>query len=227
MRILVVVWLCLALVGGAWGQVSPRAKEGIKDALKTKEASDAKNTKPPPSSSKKDSKRKTTTSKPPAGTGSPAHKAASEGNVEALKAEDPASLAHADANGNTPLQLAAWKGQKEAVVYLLEQGLDVHAADARGTTALHLAAANGHAEIADLLLKAGADPNKVTTDTGQTALHRAAAGGYVAVVEVLVAGGAKLDTPDRSGNTAMALAERYRQGDWELVTSFLKKHENP
>lgn len=56
-----------------------------------------------------------------------------------------------DANGATPLLLAAFNGKIEAVKTLLENGADPQIPDSDGLTALDLARQQGHGEIADLL----------------------------------------------------------------------------
>ena len=54
-------------------------------------------------------------------------------------------------NGETPLLLAALRGQIEIVKLLLERGAKVDTADIDGYTPLRTAEVNGHKEVADLL----------------------------------------------------------------------------
>lgn len=239
--------LVAALGGGAVAQppVSPRAKQAIKDAANTK--NDVNNqinntnkattpTAPPPASKPpKTSPPKTgatkTTAAPaaaPAGMTSAAHQAALAGNLDGLKAcvgQDLTRLRARDDQGNTPLHLAAWKGHKDVVAYLLENKVEVMALDPMGVSPLHLAASNGHREVVVMLLDAGADPNAVTRDKGMSALHRAAGSGQAEVVRVLLERGARVDLPDRSGQLPLALAERYQQGEWQTVVELLKKQQ--
>mmetsp|Transcript_8681 Transcript_8681/g.13186 ORF Transcript_8681/g.13186 Transcript_8681/m.13186 type:complete len:446 (+) Transcript_8681:38-1375(+) len=61
-------------------------------------------------------------------------------------------------NGNTPLIVACSKGQKHAMMYLVEQGADVMAQNFKGTTALHMLVQNKYTNLAIWLVKQGADP---------------------------------------------------------------------
>jgi len=73
--------------------------------------------------------------------------------------------------GDTPLMLATWRGNKEVVALLLAQpGIKVDAMDSDGETALMSAAEKGDTEIVDLLLRAGANP-AVKNHSGETAAN--------------------------------------------------------
>ncbi|XP_050074788.1 ankyrin repeat and MYND domain-containing protein 2 [Anopheles maculipalpis] len=73
-----------------------------------------------------------------------------------------------DENGMTPLQHAAYKGNKEAVQLLLDQGADVNSSKHEyNYTALHFGALSGNAEVCLKLLLAGADP-KAINSVGRT-----------------------------------------------------------
>ncbi|MDF1504028.1 ankyrin repeat domain-containing protein [Roseisolibacter sp. H3M3-2] len=61
-----------------------------------------------------------------------------------------------DAEGRTPLHLAAMGGHAATVELLLHNNADPDARDAAGRTALALAEAAGHALVAALLREAGA-----------------------------------------------------------------------
>ncbi|KAK7862086.1 hypothetical protein R5R35_011501 [Gryllus longicercus] len=79
-----------------------------------------------------------------------------------------------DENGMTPLQHAAYKGNKEIVQMLLDQGADVNSGKHEHRyTALHFAALSGNPEICQLLLHAGAKSH-VTNSVGRTASQMAA-----------------------------------------------------
>ncbi|XP_053664772.1 ankyrin repeat and MYND domain-containing protein 2 [Anopheles marshallii] len=78
------------------------------------------------------------------------------------------SVDFVDENGMTPLQHAAYKGNKEAVQLLLDQGADVNSSKHEyNYTALHFGALSGNAEVCLKLLLAGADP-KAINSVGRT-----------------------------------------------------------
>jgi uncharacterized protein len=71
--------------------------------------------------------------------------------------------------GRTPLMLAAFDGDLDLVIRLLDEGSDPNARDAGGDTALMFAAMRGHFLIVKLLLAHGADP-LASARNGWTAL---------------------------------------------------------
>uniref|UniRef100_A0A4Y0BN56 MYND-type domain-containing protein n=1 Tax=Anopheles funestus TaxID=62324 RepID=A0A4Y0BN56_ANOFN len=78
------------------------------------------------------------------------------------------SVDFVDENGMTPLQHAAYKGNKEAVQLLLDQGADVNSSKHEyNYTALHFGALSGNAEVCLKLLLAGAEP-KAINSVGRT-----------------------------------------------------------
>ncbi|PSN46894.1 hypothetical protein C0J52_17562 [Blattella germanica] len=90
-----------------------------------------------------------------------------------------------DENGMTPLQHAAYKGNKEIVQMLLDQGADVNSGKhEHAYTALHFAALSGNAELCHLLLMAGAKSQAVNS-VGRTAAQMAAFVGNHACVAVI------------------------------------------
>ncbi|XP_008147428.2 ankyrin repeat domain-containing protein 6 isoform X2 [Eptesicus fuscus] len=99
------------------------------------------------------------------------------------------------------LLIAAYKGQAENVVQLINKGAKV-AVTKHGRTPLHLAANKGHLAVVQILLKAGCDLD-VQDDGDQTALHRAAVVGNTEVISALTQEGCALDRQDKDGNTAL------------------------
>ncbi|NWX11102.1 ANKR6 protein, partial [Caloenas nicobarica] len=99
------------------------------------------------------------------------------------------------------LLVAAYKGQAENVVQLINRGAKV-AVTKHGRTPLHLAAHKGHLHVVQLLLKAGCDLD-IQDDGDQTALHRAAVVGNTDVIATLIQEGCALDRQDKDGNTAL------------------------
>lgn len=94
-----------------------------------------------------------------------------ESQLEQLLA-DGTSVDSANKDGETPLMVAAKKGQQEAVARLLRHGADINKTDKEGKTALMYAADEGRTEVVDTLLKAGADVYAQDAD-GDTALNMA------------------------------------------------------
>ncbi|NWI27905.1 ANKR6 protein, partial [Sula dactylatra] len=99
------------------------------------------------------------------------------------------------------LLVAAYKGQVENVVQLINKGAKV-AVTKHGRTPLHLAAHKGHLHVVQVLLKAGCDLD-IQDDGDQTALHRAAVVGNTDVIAALIQEGCALDRQDKDGNTAL------------------------
>jgi hypothetical protein len=112
-------------------------------------------------------------------------KAAKKGNVEAVRAlldADPGLILARDSDGSTPLHCAAWKGNEEVVVLLVERGaalMDENENDHWGGTPLHAAAHANHRAIAETLIRAGADVHfrsrNGRTPLEETAIHNATA----------------------------------------------------
>ena len=143
-----------------------------------------------------------------------------------------ANVGAVDANGDTPVHLAA-QGLPDVLQMLLERGADPNARNVWGDTPLHAAvAAAGDAEargdpslpsimeqvvqsIAQcvrVLIEHGADANACNDRGGDTPLHVAvASGGIPSVVQALLDGGADVDAVNSRGETPLQLAIRERE----------------
>lgn len=109
-----------------------------------------------------------------------------------------------DAQGQTPLMVAAAFGSDAAVRLLITSGANARAKTDAGLTALHLAATN--AAKVRLLLDAGADV-KAASSAGRTPLIIAAsANGNIDVVRLLLARGANVNDADSVGITPLVAA---------------------
>ena len=83
-----------------------------------------------------------------------------------------ANINKANADGKTPLHIAAENGHKSVAGILITKGADVNARDNKGRTPLHLATQEGHAPMADYLTDKGADLNS-QDKVGGSPLHYA------------------------------------------------------
>lgn len=89
-----------------------------------------------------------------------------------------------DAQGRTPLFVAASSGSAQIVRALVLAGADVNARSNSGATPLMLAASSGSLEAVTFLLAGGADANAFTPD-GTTAMDMAMGAEFEDVVDVL------------------------------------------
>ena len=124
----------------------------------------------------------------------------------------------AAAQQDSRLVTAAADQDREAVLTLLAEGVDVNAARADGTAALLWAAHWDDVELAERLLAAGADVN-AADDRGVTALERASENASLAMVERLLAAGADAAVARESGLTALMTAART--GNAEVVGALI------
>mmetsp|Transcript_15998 Transcript_15998/g.24940 ORF Transcript_15998/g.24940 Transcript_15998/m.24940 type:complete len:392 (+) Transcript_15998:144-1319(+) len=93
----------------------------------------------------------------------------------------------------------------DAILQLIQDGVDVNAADETGQTALHFAADKGAADCAKLLVQAGANVN-ATDREGISALQAAVIMGHVDVTAMLLEAGADPDVKDLDGDSARSCA---------------------
>ena len=138
------------------------------------------------------------------------HAAARSGDtdeVAALLSMDNRLTRTFDADGWTPLHLAAHYGHADTVELLLHNNapVDQRSTNAMANTALHAALAGRQTRIAKILLDAGADAN-ARQHGGWTPLHSAAASGDREAIDLLVARGAKAELANDAGVTPAAFA---------------------
>jgi ankyrin repeat protein len=104
--------------------------------------------------------------------------------------------------GESALMMAAIRGHRSVVEYLLGSGAEVNPP---GWTPLMFAAVKGHDEIARMLLDKGANVN-ASSENGTTALMLAAKEGNLDTVLLLIERGAGLNLRNLAGATALGLA---------------------
>ena len=121
-----------------------------------------------------------------------------------------------NADGWTPLHLAAFFGHPGLAQALLDEGalVEARSTNAMKNTPLHAAAAGGKTELVQLLLQRGADVH-ARQEGGWTALHAAAQAGNRPMVEALIAGNADLQA--RAANNQSPLDLALLKGHGEVV----------
>jgi ankyrin repeat protein/tetratricopeptide (TPR) repeat protein len=90
----------------------------------------------------------------------PLHKAVEKGDPDKIKTllkKDGELMDSGDEKNRTPLAVAAARGHKELVRFLVNNGANVNAKDINGCTPLMRAKQKGHVEIVNMLLAKGAD----------------------------------------------------------------------
>ena len=114
-----------------------------------------------------------------------------------------------NSKGESPLMLAAFKGQKDIVERLIKKGADINKT---GWTPLHYAASSGQLAIISLLLDHHAYID-AESPNGTTPLMMAAKYGSGEAVDLLVAEGADTQLKNQRGMTALQFAETGERPD--------------
>jgi rhodanese-related sulfurtransferase len=109
------------------------------------------------------------------------------------------------AHGNTPLMLAAWRGDTAIVNALLDHGVALDAVNRDGNNALWLACVHGDLSGIERLVRAGV-PIDQTNSTGATALMYASSSGKAAVLRQLLALGANAGLRTQDDFSALDMA---------------------
>lgn len=136
-----------------------------------------------------------------------------------LLADPRVDLELAAPNGNTPLMMAAFKGNKPAVLALLAKGAAVNR---KGWSPLHYAAAGGAADIATILIDRGAILDS-RAPAGLTPLMMAAREGHESAAAVLLDAGADAALLNSEGLTAARLADR---ADKPRIVNMIQSHRS-
>ncbi|KAM5338509.1 60 kDa lysophospholipase [Glossophaga mutica] len=144
--------------------------------------------------------------------------AAHAGDTEALQAlaELGGDLSLQDFSGQTPLHVAARRGQAGVVALLLQRGLDVHARDEDGLSPLLLAVRGRHLGVIGLLRAAGACLSPPELEDAGTELCRLASRADGKGLRAWWQAGADLGQPGYDGRSALLVAEAA--GNLEVVT---------
>jgi hypothetical protein len=127
----------------------------------------------------------------------------------------------------TPLHSAAFYGDLEMVLVLLEYRVDVNAKDLFDRTPLDFALSGGHhnePRVTRLLIEHGADPN--TRDSvGFSPLHHASRDGKIEIARLLIELGANVEAKDNKDRTPLDVASEYASGKQrEEIIKLLLEH---
>ena len=136
------------------------------------------------------------------------HGAAVGGSVEVMRdvlSTNKCNINALDNDGETPLSVAAVKGNTEAVLELIRHGAEKAIIAGKAGTPLHQAAGLGHVSTVKAMLKAGCPVDVVNSD-GVSVLHAASMYGYVEVMAVLLSKGCDVNATDYEGNTPLDYA---------------------
>ncbi|MDO9114822.1 MAG: ankyrin repeat domain-containing protein [Polaromonas sp.] len=127
-----------------------------------------------------------------------------------------------NANDESPLMLAAIKGQPEVVAALIKRDADVNKT---GWTPLHYAASKGHLAIMNLLLENHAYID-AESPNGTTPLMMAAQYGTTPAVKLLLDAGADPLLKNQQGLTAIGFAQRVsRTESADLIAAAVRKRQ--
>lgn len=140
--------------------------------------------------------------------------------LKALLAKDPSRIDAYSADGWTPLHLACFFGQREAVRVLLEAGAPIliRSTNASNNHPIHAAAAGKSRDAVAMLLEKGADVN-ATQAGGWTPLHAAAQNGDFEMAKLLITHGANVRARADNNQSPMDLAlTRGSQAVVDLLT---------
>jgi ankyrin repeat protein len=122
-----------------------------------------------------------------------------------------ADVARRNANGETPLLVAAATGRLDIAEVLLDARADVAERDPVGLTPLHRAAGSDDRGLLRLLIRHGGDPS-ASSNSGVTPLMLAAKHGAAEAVDELLDAGADAGATTDLGQTALHFAAQARWG---------------
>ncbi|KAM9323607.1 ankyrin repeat domain-containing protein 12 isoform 2-T3 [Pholidichthys leucotaenia] len=113
--------------------------------------------------------------------------------------------------GETPLHMAAIRGDAKQVKELISLGADVNVKDFAGWTPLHEACNLGYYDVAKVLIAAGAEVNTQGLDD-DTPLHDASSSGHKDIVKLLLRHGGNAFQANKRGERPVDVADSQELG---------------
>ncbi|KAF5184878.1 Ankyrin repeat-containing protein [Thalictrum thalictroides] len=140
--------------------------------------------------------------------------------VKLLIKEDPELLCMVNCVGESPLYMAAGKGDFNIVEQILENNL-FSCKGLNGRTALHAAIIHEHSDITKLLLNKKPELVKETDDNGRTPLHFASGLGYLNLVQMLLIHDTSVTCLlDKTGSAPIHIAAHF--GRVPIIQEFIR-----
>ncbi|KAM4733686.1 ankyrin repeat domain-containing protein 27 isoform 2-T2 [Anableps anableps] len=129
-----------------------------------------------------------------------------------------------NADGFTPLHVAALHGHSSLAALLIRHGANVNVRTGQNATPLHLACQNSHVQVVRFLLECNAKLNK-KDHYGNTPLIHACLCGNLETASILLQSNALVNVANVQGNTA--LHEAVRGGHQAVVELLLRSGASP
>ena len=140
--------------------------------------------------------------------------------VRSLLEQNPSLLNEKNANGLTPLNLAAYQGKADIVEVLLDMGADMNIGDNENSQPVHNAAVAGHIPVLELLLARGVNIES-KDDNGVTPFLFACSYRQLETARYLLDKGADLKATNNNGFQALLYA--VIGGNVELVQMLIDR----
>ena len=139
----------------------------------------------------------------------PIHDVVKKGDIQEIQkliSENPSLLESKDRVGFTPLHIAAFYGQTEAAMLLINHKANLDSKNNNKNTPLHIAAMQNYPKVARLLISSEANLNS-ENNNGRTPLHIAAMRGHTELAKLIISFNADLNIVSSYGEKPFHLAK--------------------